>query len=189
MSEKIFKTRNWMSILYPESSVDNWLSILEETCIPTFISPLHNMDIHSDGTPKKEHYHIIIMFDGPKTEKNAQDIFDLIGAIKCQPIHSLKGQVSYLTHLNSPDKFQYNSSDVISLNGANYNEILDSVTNYRGILKEILVSIDGINCNSLYDLTQYAMETGNEDWFIVCTEKYSYFLDKYLKSRHWAINN
>ena len=39
MSEKIFKTRNWMSILYPESSVDNWLSILEETCIPTFISP------------------------------------------------------------------------------------------------------------------------------------------------------
>lgn len=35
------RTRNFATVVYPESAPDNWKGILEEQCIPAFISPLN----------------------------------------------------------------------------------------------------------------------------------------------------
>ena len=35
------RTRNYATVIYPESAPDNWMQILSESKIPMFISPLH----------------------------------------------------------------------------------------------------------------------------------------------------
>lgn len=62
------KKRNWGAVIYPESLPKNWLDILVETGLQIAISPLHDKDLEADGqTPKKAHYHIILIFPGPTT--------------------------------------------------------------------------------------------------------------------------
>lgn len=47
------RTRNFGTVVYPESAPENWQTILSELCIPCFISPLHDKDINPDGETKK----------------------------------------------------------------------------------------------------------------------------------------
>lgn len=52
------RTRNWATVVYPESAPDDWIMKLQEQCVPALISLLHDKDINADGTRKKEHYHV-----------------------------------------------------------------------------------------------------------------------------------
>ena len=49
------RTRNFATIVYPESAPENWKSILENEIVPALISPLHDKDINADGEKKKAH--------------------------------------------------------------------------------------------------------------------------------------
>lgn len=182
------RTRNWVSILYPESAKDGWLDILQEHCIPCFVSPLHDSDFNPDGTIKKEHYHIILMFDSVKTQDQAQEVFDSIGAIRCQAVKSIRGQSRYLCHLDNPEKCQYDVAFVQSFSGADYRSVIELASDYRYSLKEIQYYIRANSVASFSALCDYALEN-REDWFIVISERYSYYLDKYIKSSTWARNN
>lgn len=75
---KLIRTRNFATVLYSESAAENWRDILEQEFVPCFISPYHDKDINADGSVKKPHFHIIIMFDSVKTEEQARIIFDKI---------------------------------------------------------------------------------------------------------------
>ena len=57
------RTRNWATVVYPESAPENWESALQELCIPAFISPLHDNDLNTNGELKKGHFHIMLLFD------------------------------------------------------------------------------------------------------------------------------
>lgn len=61
------RTRNFATVVYPESAPENWQTILSESKIPLFISPLHDGDVNADGEKKKEHYHVMVMYDSVKT--------------------------------------------------------------------------------------------------------------------------
>ena len=52
------------------------------------------------------------------------DIFEKIGGVGCQRINVVRGYARYLCHLDNPEKAQYNISDVISLGGADYQEVI-----------------------------------------------------------------
>ena len=73
------RTRNWATVLYPSSdnTPTNWKEVLQEQLIPTFISPLHDRDYNGTGELKKEHHHIILMFEGVKTKEQAKKLGDL----------------------------------------------------------------------------------------------------------------
>ena len=106
------RTRNFATVVYPESAPDNWQEILSEQFVPAFISPLHDNDLNPTGEVKKPHYHVMIMFDSVKTREQAQDIFNLIGGVGCEIVQSLRGYARYLCHLDNPDK-ALNTSYVI----------------------------------------------------------------------------
>ena len=72
------RTRNFATVVYPESAPENWQDILSEQFVPAFISPLHDKDINPTGEPKKPHYHVVIMFDSTKTSEQAKEIFDKV---------------------------------------------------------------------------------------------------------------
>lgn len=158
------RTRCYVSIGYPESLKEEFVEILQETHVQVLISPLHNLDKNEKGDLKKEHYHIMLLFDGPKTVDQAQKIFDSIGATKCIPVNSVRGTARYLCHLDDPDKQEYDQGDVTCLNRADYYGLIDLPGNKYAAIREMMAFCKENKVLSFADLLDYAAES-NETWF------------------------
>lgn len=182
------RTRNFASVLYPESAKENWKDILEQEFIPCFISPLHNADKNANGEKKKEHHHIIIMFDSTKTEEQARQVFEKIGAVGCEKVNSIRGYARYLCHLDNPEKAQYNTQEVISLCGADYLETINLITDKYKVLSDMMEFCEKYEVTSFYLLSKYAFEH-NESWRRVLADSGSVFMREYLKSKQWSKEN
>lgn len=185
MKSSTFRTRNWVSILYPESASSNWLDILKEQHIQCVISPLHDRDISADGTPKKPHYHVALMFQGVKTELQAQKIFDLIGAIKCQAVNDIRAQFRYFCHLDDYDKAQYSPEDVICLGGIDYITAISSSSDKYKAVREMIAFCKDNGIISYSDLLEYA-SISRDDWFRALCDNSTVVMKEYLKSKHWT---
>lgn len=87
------RTRNYATMVYPESAPENWQTVIAESKIPVFISPLHDKDINPDGTPKKPHYHVLTSFDSVKTVDQAKEFLlrsaVLVVKLYCLIVHML----------------------------------------------------------------------------------------------------
>ena len=132
------RTRNYATVVYPESAPEGWQNTLAEMCIPAFISPLHDKDVNPTGEEKKEHYHVMIMFESVKTREQAKELFDEIGGVGIEVVNSIRGYARYLCHLDNPDKAQYSTDAVRSLAGADYISVIGLATDKYKAIKEIL---------------------------------------------------
>lgn len=183
--QTVTKTRNFATVVYPESAPTDWFEILESKFIPAFISPLHDSDINPDGSPKKAHYHVMIMFDGPKTKNKAEEVFKSIGGVGCEIVNSMRGYARYLCHQDNPEKHQYKPEEVRSLCGADYYGVCSLVTDKYKCIREMIEFCDSQEVYSFSDLTSYALKY-NQEWFRVLADNGSYIIDKYLKSKYWT---
>lgn len=182
------RTRNFATIVYPESAPENWKSILENEIVPALISPLHDKDINADGEKKKAHYHVIIMFDTVKTEEQAKKIFDKIGGVGCQKINVIRNYARYLCHLDNPEKVQYNTKDVIKLCGADYDEIISLASDKYKVIDEMIDFCEKYDITSFYLLSKYAFKN-NDQWKKALADNCSVFMREYLKSKQWSVDN
>ena len=129
-------SRYWTFITYPESVEENWIDKLQEIGLQFAISPLHDKDIEKCLTPedfkkpnlieimgdkyyyKKPHYHVLVMYEGPKTYKSVkEEICDKIGATIPKKVESIRGYYRYLTHMDNPEKAQYKQEEIKEYNG------------------------------------------------------------------------
>lgn len=116
--KKNVKKRHWAAVVYPESLPPDWRDIIAQTGIKAAISPLHDQDISADGTPKKPHHHVIMSYDGPTTYNVVLGLVNgRLGQPAPQPLESVKGYYRYLTHMDDPDKAQYDPAGITTLNG------------------------------------------------------------------------
>lgn len=185
MSNKTNRTRNFATAVYPESAPDNWLEILAEYKVPSLISPLHDKDIDPQDQPKKPHYHVIIMFEGPKTDKQAREIFEPIGGVGCEIIRSIRGYARYLCHLDNPEKYQYDEDKIIQLYGADYKEICELRSDKYKVITEILEFIDNEDICSYYELLRYS-RINQPSWFRSLLDNSTFVVKEYIKSRYWV---
>ena len=179
------RLRNYATVVYPESAPDNWQSVLEEQFVPAFISPLHDSDINPTGEPKKEHYHVVIMFDGVKTVEQAAELFDKIGGVGCEKVQSIRGYARYLCHLDNPDKHQYDQDKVRCLGGADYISTIGlSIDKYKAIGE----MIDFCEANCIYSYSELLCYCRSErfDWFRVLCDSATLVIKEYLKSKRWT---
>ena len=181
------KTRNFATVVYPDSAPDNWQEILSEQFVPAFISPLHDKDINPTGEAKKPHWHVMLMFDGVKTTEQALEIFNKIGGVGCEVVQSQRGYARYLCHLDNPEKAQYEPQNVRSLCGADYTSTIGLVTDkYKAISEMIDYCVEN-NIVSYSDLLEYSrME--RFDWFRVLCDNGTIVIREYLKSREWTLH-
>ena len=121
MDLKKIKKRNWAFIVWNDSKPTNWKDILQETGLMFAISPLHDKDINPTGEPKKAHYHVIMTYDGPTTFNNALNVAKSVNANTVQPLEQIRGYYRYFTHLDNPEKYQYNDSEITTINGFDIN--------------------------------------------------------------------
>lgn len=182
------RTRNYATIVYPESAPPNWLDILKEQMIPCFVSPLHNEDVNPDGTAKKAHYHVQAIFDGVKSRQQAVDIFTSFGGVGCEYVNSVRGYARYLCHLDNPEKHQYQPSDVMALFGADYMSVISLPTDRYAIIKDMMAYCKANRLYAYCDLMDYAAEE-KADWFNVLCDNGSYVIKEYLKSLRWKADN
>lgn len=82
---------------------------------------LHDMDIESDGTPKQQHFHIIVCLNHPVNLNTFINWWKGYIDGDGKAVNTLvqcAGSVSvcyrYLTHKDDPDKYQYNDILIVS---------------------------------------------------------------------------
>ena len=179
------RTRNFATVVYPESAPENWQEILSEQFVPAFISPLHDKDINPTGEAKKPHWHVMLMFDGVKTTEQATEIFNKIGGVGCEVVQSQRGYARYLCHMDNPEKAQYSPEEVRTLCGADYTGSIGLVTDKYKAIGEMIDFCEENGIVSYSELLKFCrME--RFDWFRVLCDNGTVVMKEYLKSKFWS---
>lgn len=178
------RTRNWASIIYPESAPQDWDQILRDEKIQAVVSPLHCDDVNPDGEPKKPHYHVILRFDAVKTKDQAEEVFAKIGGVGCEKVKDLRQYCRYLCHLDNPEKAQYAVADVMTFGGFDYYEVIISAADENDMLKEITMFVVG---NHVTNFAQFQMWNAENrpDWFRLIAKGASYYVAQLIKSERY----
>lgn len=180
------RTRNWTVIVYPESLPNNWRDILDEEHIQWIESPLHDKDTNVDGEIKKEHYHLLFMFESVKSYEQVLEITKRLEGSIPQKCNGAKGLVRYMAHLDNPEKFQYSRSDIIGHGGADVAELLKPTSSDRYVLiREMIEYVRENEIVEIQDLIDYSIAHRMDDWFPLLCDNSAYVVGTYIKSiRH-----
>ena len=182
---KNVKKRNWAFIVYLDSAPDNWRDILQETGCMFAISPYHDKDINPDGSLKKAHYHVIICYDGPTSYNCIKRITDSIHATIPQPLEQIRGYYRYFTHEDNPEKYQYDSKEITTINGFDINNYVDmtytEISRYLLELQYIIRSKHILEYSDLLDML--ADSDCKELWDVA--RNHTILLDRYISSRRY----
>lgn len=185
MTKNDTRTRNFATVVYPDSAPENWQDILLEQFVPAFISPLHDQDVNPGGELKKPHWHVMLMFEGKKSVEQAILVFDKIGGVGCDVVQSQRGYARYLCHLDNPEKFQYSSDDVCSFGGADYIYTIGLIIDKFKAVTEMEEFSDYYNVLSYSLLSKYA-RIHKPTWHRALCTFAAYHMIGYLKARAWS---
>lgn len=182
--------RNWDFVAWIESSPPDWADRLNDLHVPLCYI-VHDKDKEKDGTPKKEHVHGCIFYDGPipydQALNDLKSVFmDGINTVERQK--SKYGSLLYLIHAKDHDKWQYSANDVVSCSGADYFRDVVSAQDPHEYYGDIKSFIDLNNITEYYDLSRIAQYFYPE--WQRSIDYNSMFWVKYLISKvHKAENN
>lgn len=176
------KSRGWLTLVYPESAPEYWQDTLAEIGQMCVISPLHEHDVNQ-GTEeqKKPHYHVLLLWDGPTTEKCAKGTVSLICGVGCFPCASVRGSVRYFCHMDNPDKYQYDKNDLKQIGGLDLESLITSESDEELLIKEMYEFIKEYNIIYYSDFVDYCC-LNNDEWFRLITHKYRENIYKYMRS-------
>uniref|UniRef100_UPI00289AD0B7 Rep family protein n=1 Tax=Staphylococcus aureus TaxID=1280 RepID=UPI00289AD0B7 len=82
------------------------------TFIQFAVYTLNDKDINPDGYIKKPHWLVILIWDGPVTQNAAMKIAEKVKAPKPVKLESVRGADRYFTHMDNPEKSQYDEKDI-----------------------------------------------------------------------------
>jgi hypothetical protein len=180
------KLKNFAFLMYEDSLNPDWQEKLTGTGLQ-FWWIKHDKDV------KKSHYHVYVHADNPISEKTVQDICANCGAANktYKKIISQVGYLRYLIHMDNPEKYQYNVTEVHCANGARYSirEISRKSENESNDFDVIQEMIDYIDSNGVYlycDFVRYCLAF-RRDWFKILVSSHGRIIDKYIKSFYWAM--
>jgi len=178
------RTRNWTFVVYPESAPTNWRDILEEQHIQWVESPLHDKDTNEDKTPKKPHWHVLLLHPGKKSFDQIKSLTDSLNAPIPQKVANAKGLVRYMVHMDNADKYQYDKSMIIGHGGVDVAEYLKptSSTRYQ-LIKDMMDYVREQNITEMEDLLVYASVERFDDWFPLLCDNSAYIMGAMIKSR------
>lgn len=177
--------RNFGTVVYPDTAPDDWMEIVSSYHVPAFISPIHDSDLNPVGNEhKKDHYHVMFMYEGKKSRSQIEEVFSSFGGVGCEVINSIRGYARYLCHLDNPEKHQYNPEDVIAFAGADYHGICSLAIDKYNTIGEMM---DFCILNQIYSfssLSRYAKEY-RFDWFRILCDNGAFFMKEFIKSYYW----
>ena len=182
------RQKSYAFILYPESAVENWKETLEMTHVPILVSPLHDKDVNPDGAPKKEHYHVLVMFQTLKSLEQFKELRDLVGGVGNETVQSIRGYARYLIHRDNPEKAAYDAKDVIAMNGADYDALTHLPSDDEAVIRDMM---QYCITNKIYSFAKFANLCSKHypEWFTSLTHRTTYFMQSFIKSLQWTEEN
>ena len=183
--ENISRTRNYATVVYPESAPENWLSILSDSHVPCFVSPLHDLDLNPNGEKKKPHYHVLVMFDSVKTSSQARELFESFGGVGCETVNSCRAYARYLCHLDNPEKAHYSIDGVRQFGGSDYIANIGTMSDKNKAIGEMMDFIDDNYIIAYCQLLSFA-RLNRSDWFdCLINGGCTFTMKEYIKSKFW----
>ena len=186
------KRREYAFLLYPDSCVADCLGVIKQLQQPFFVI-LHDKDVNPDGTLKKPHYHVMILFNNPRAEGTIRQI-----NLRCggnghfEPILSRRGYVRYLCHLDNPEKHKYAPESILGFYGADYSKESMSVMQRKNLDDDVFCDIIKFckdHCIVAYcELVDYCIEHKKE-WLPYLRGRNGQSIVSYIKSFYWLITN
>lgn len=181
------RKRNWSFIVYPDSAPKKWQSVLADYHVPFIVSPLHSKDRKDDGTFKKAHYHVLILFSGKKSYNQVKQITDKLSSPIPEAVASTKGLVRYFAYLDNPEKAQYDPSEIKGFCGADVDSYFTmSRSTRRSVLKDITQYILNNHVTDLSTLVQEALDRNDDNWFSIIVDTNTWYLNMLINSE-WKL--
>lgn len=172
-----------MIIVYPESAPANWRNILADEHMPWVESPLHDKDVDANGKSKKAHYHVLLTFEGKKSFEQIKEFSDRLNAPIPQKVASVKGLVRYMVHMDNPEKYQYDKSEIVGHGGVDVAELLKPTSADRyTLIREMQRHVVAQQILEFSDLFEYAATNRFDDWFPLLCDNCAYIMGQYIKS-------
>lgn len=185
------RTRNWTAVCYPDDLPENWESLIDG--VKWVCSPLHDKDVNADCTPKKAHFHILLMFSAVKTAAQVVDFLaarfgtseggSIVGIAAPQRCSDRTALVRYMAHMDNPEKAQYSVDDIRTFGGA---DVLELLQHNRREIVEMMTSIEQfIDDNEITELCDLsaALRQTNIDWYLLVATQHTYYFNAYIRSR------
>lgn len=118
------RVKNVTFVLYPENGFElaTLTDYINRTGYRAAISPLHS----ADEQDIKPHYHVVIALSSPRDLSALSGEFGAVCSGKCTQLFnvgSLSSITRYLTHMDNPEKEQFNENPRI-FNGYEYNRLI-----------------------------------------------------------------
>lgn len=163
---KEIRGKFWCFVLYPESAPEDWRERLNMSGIKWAVSPLHDKDINPDGTPKKPHYHVILIWTADTTYNNVANFTHRdMNATYPQKLGSPVGYYRYFTHEDNPEKAPYDKRGIQSGNGFD-------ISDYQKMTKEQMLEMHMM-------LTQTIIDNNIDNYMDACMMAMSMGFDEY----------
>ena len=177
------KKRNWTFVLYPESAPVDWLEKLKLSGLMAAISPLHDKDVNPTGEKKKAHYHVLLVYSGPTTYNAVAKFTASLNATIPQPLESVRGMYRYFSHKDNPEKYQYDESEIITVNGFNIADLVElTKSEVNEIKMNILKLIREIGIVEYSDLVDFLTDNEMISEYDVAINN-TFFFHTYITSR------
>lgn len=177
------KKRNWTFVLYPESAPQDWFERLKLSGLMSAISPLHDKDVNPTGEKKKAHYHVLLVYSGPTTYNAVAKFTASLNATIPQPLESLRGMYRYFTHKDNPEKYQYEESEIVTVNGFNIADLVElTKSEVNELKKNILKLVREVNITEYSDLVDFLVDNEMTSEYDVAINN-TFFFHTYITSR------
>jgi hypothetical protein len=182
MAETI-KKRNWAFVLYPESAPEDWREQIKISGLMAAVSPLHDKDVNPTGEPKKAHYHILLVYSGPTTYNAVAKFTASLNATIPQALESVRGMYRYFSHKDNPEKYQYDESEIFTLNGFNIADLVELTKSEVNELKmKILKLIRDVDITEYSGLVDFLIDNEMMAEYDVAINN-TFFFHTYVTSR------
>lgn len=179
----------WFEI-YPDSAPPNWFDILQDLHVQGYVSPYHDKDLKPDGTAKKPHYHVIILFDGGKSAEQCQAICDEVGGANgyIEVIIDRRSAIRYLSHIDFPRKHQYSPYDIIGLAGCSISKYYEETDEESdNVLTDIISWIQANECVMFCDLFDFAL-INEPSWIRALRKGLTPIVKEYILSYNYKLS-
>lgn len=181
------RTRNFTTVVYPESAPEDWMELLTQQFVAALVSPLHDRDLNPTGEPKKPHYHVMFSFANSKTIEQGKEVAEAIGGVGCEIVKNPRSLARYLCHMDNPEKAQYSLDDVRQFGGADFYDLIKCAVDHYTAIAQIM---DFCDDNGIYSFRELLKVCRGEhfEWFRSLCDGGTYIIKEYLKTANWEDN-
>ena len=168
---------NWMLVFY-EDQCPEWREELDDEW--TERDEKKNPK-HKAGTLKEPHRHLLAMYDNPVSYDQVVKDFAFLKSKNVKYVKSLPAMARYLTHMDSPDKAQYDPEGVCEFGGADWRDLCATTSDKHLALREMRAFIRENNVVDFYLFWDWCDEH-NDEWSRLLDDSCCYAIEHYMRS-------